>query len=148
MTYLVPFDGTEPSTAVLRRASDLAAKTGEPVRAVVVIPQGNAGYARDRGWIDHGEPFDRALIVDRLRERIERIDDGVALEALSAGRYVQPGTIAGRIRRHAREIDASVVFLPTANAGRMVSSLSSVSSPIAAGRGYDVYLVSPRAGDG
>jgi nucleotide-binding universal stress UspA family protein len=60
------------------------------------------------------------------------------------GRRATPGTIASRLREQARAADASMVFVGSENAGRLVSSLSSVGETVAADDAYDVVIVRHR----
>jgi hypothetical protein len=50
-------------------------------------------------------------------------------------------TVANRVRDVARSVDASIVFLGSENAGRLVTNLTSVGSSIAADSAYDVVIV-------
>ncbi|MFB6102854.1 MAG: hypothetical protein ABEJ73_09840 [Haloplanus sp.] len=64
------------------------------------------------------------------------------------GRRATPGTIASQIRSIARDADASMVFIGSENAGRLVTSLSSVGETVAADDAYDVVIVRHRKPSG
>jgi lipopolysaccharide biosynthesis protein len=112
--------------------------------AVSVIPEDNASYARDREWLDPGESFDLQTVVARLHEDVTTHAPNAEFRYDVVGRRATPGTIAGRLREQARDVDASMVFVDSENAGRLVSSLSSVGETVAADDAYDVVIVRHR----
>lgn len=140
MTIVVPFDGTPLSEGALRRAVEFGRALEQTVTAVTVIPDGNTTYARDRGWIEDG-PFDRDAIVARLRSRVRAIDPEVGFDPVIVDRYAPAGTIANRIRKRARKSNAELVVIGSENAGRIVTSVSSVGGSVAADTAYDVLIV-------
>ena len=77
MTLIVPFDGSALSKAALVRAAQFDTILNEGVVVVTVIPNENTKYARDRGWIDGGEPFDAEAVLAHLREAIADIQSGI-----------------------------------------------------------------------
>lgn len=141
MTIVVPFDGTPLSEAALRRGSDLGDAFGERLVAISVIPKGNERYAREQGWIAETERFDMETVLDRLEEQVDRIAPDAKFEYDVVSRYAQPGEIASPIRKRASDLDTDIVVLGSDNAGRIVTSVSSVAGPVAADDAYDVMIV-------
>lgn len=148
MTLLVPFDGTALSEAALVRAAEFGAAFDEPVLAVTVVPADNDDYARERGWLDPGEPFRLESVLAHLRGRVAALAPDAEFRHEVVDRFAARGTIAGRIREVASEVDAGLVFVGSADAGRLVTSISSVGSSVAADGGYDVVIVRRRAPSG
>lgn len=144
MTLLVPFDGSDLSEAALERATEFAAFRDEPVVALTVIPD-EPEYALSRNWLAADEPFDPDTIADRLANRVEE------LAPLATFRYETPDDISSMasittdvirtIRAVAGEVDASVIFIGSENAGRVSTPVSSVGAPISEDPGYDVYII-------
>jgi len=141
MTLVVPYDGSELSKTALVRAAQFDTVFDQGVVVVSVIPRNNASYARTKEWIGRTDSFDGEKIVDALRESAHRIAPDATFQDLSVGRNSPAGTIANRIRKFARETDASIVFLGSENAGRMVGTLS-VGSSVSADRSYDTMIIS------
>lgn len=144
MTLLVPYDGSSLSKAALIRAAQFDSVLEQGVVALTVIPRNNARYARDRGWIGPEDPFEEDAVVTALEQSVAEIVDDAEFEYRTVDRTAPFGTVAKRIRRFADEIDATIVFLGSDNAGRMVGSLS-VGSAVTAGDGYDTMIVSQPA---
>jgi nucleotide-binding universal stress UspA family protein len=141
MTFVVPFDGSELAQAALVRAGAFATVLDEEVLVVTVIPKRNADYAADHGWIDPEDDFDLDAILERLGGIVERCYPSASFRYELVDRYAPIGTIKNRIRRVIREVDASMVFIGSDNAGRMSTALSSVGGGIATGDDYDVVIV-------
>lgn len=141
MTLVVPYDGSELAKTALIRAAQFDAVFDQGVVAVSVVPQNNSSYARARGWIDPEASFDGEAIVDALRQSVDEIAPDAAFRHLSVGRNAPAGTIANKLRQFAREQDASIVFIGSENAGRMVGSLS-VGSSVSAEQSYDTMIIS------
>lgn len=141
MTYVVPFDGSDLSEAALVRASEFGALTGERVVAFTVVPEGNDSYARERGWIEAGESFDRERVVTAIHERGTELAPDADFRHEMVDRYASPGTIASHVRQFAEGVDASMVFVGTENAGRVVAPLTSVGATVAADEAYDLVIV-------
>lgn len=144
VTFLVPFDGSELSEAALVRAARFGAVLDERVLAVSVIPKGNADYASERGWLDPGEPFDMEAVVAGLHERVVDLAPSADFRHEVVDRYAPAGTVSRRLRRVARDEGASMVFIGSANAGRLVTSLGSVGGTLASDDAYDVVIVRNR----
>jgi nucleotide-binding universal stress UspA family protein len=144
MTLLVPFDGSELSEAALERATEFADFTGENVVALTVIPD-ESEYALSRNWLDAEDPFNPDAIAERFRERVADI----APEA--DFRYEVPEDVSSMasittdvirtIRAAAHDVEASVIFIGSENAGRVSSPVSSVGAPVSEDPGYDVYII-------
>ncbi|WP_049894272.1 universal stress protein [Salinarchaeum sp. Harcht-Bsk1] len=141
MTFVVPFDGSDLAKAALVRAGAFATVLDEDVLAVTVIPKRNADYAANHGWIDPGSDYDLDTILDRLGSQVEACYPAATFRHELVDRYAPVGTIKNRLRRVIREVDASMVFVGSDNAGRMITALGSVGGGIATGDDYDVVIV-------
>jgi nucleotide-binding universal stress UspA family protein len=146
MTLLVPFDGSALSKAALARASEFAEFMDAPVVALVVVPD-DPEYARERGWLEPGDPFDCDLIESRLanvvaeiapdsRFRCERLDES-EIDPLAT----TTTAVIRRIREVAGAVDAQILFVGSENAGQVSSPLSSVGNPLSEDPRYDVHIV-------
>ncbi|WP_306057559.1 universal stress protein [Natronococcus wangiae] len=144
MSLLVPFDGSTLATQALERASTFGDFLEEEVVVVTVIPD-DEEYARNRGWISDGEPFDPEAIAAGLQSRVEDVDSEATyrVERVSSDEPTATATtnVVREIRRVAGEIEASVVFIGSENAGSVIVPQSSVGSPVASDHRYDVYVV-------
>ncbi|MXV61040.1 universal stress protein [Natronorubrum sp. JWXQ-INN-674] len=144
MTLLVPFDGSDLARKALEKAAAFGELLDEEVVVVTVIPD-DAEYARDRGWITEGEPFDPDAIETGIRARAEEIDSEATFrtERVNSDEPTATSTtnVVREIRRIAGEIEASVVFIGSENAGSVIAPQSSVGSPVANDQRYDVYVV-------
>ena len=147
MTFVVPFDGSALGEAALGRAVELGDALDESVVAVSVVPRGNVRYARKRGWLDAGEPFDLEAVVSRLRDSVETLAPSIAFRHATVGQSASASEIGRELRAVARDVDASVVFVGSENAGRIVLSMTTVGSNVATDTAYDVYLVRSRRSD-
>lgn len=143
MTHFVPFDGEDLSRLALRRAATLGDVTGEPVLAFAVIPKNNEAYARER-WLGDDEPYDLDTIRSRLRESVREVAPGASFDHTLVGKHARGGRVATAIRERAHEVDASVVFIGSENAGNIVSSVADVGPTVAADDTYDVYIARSR----
>lgn len=146
MSIVVPFDNTPLSRVALARALEFKAAT-EDVIAVTAIPQGNAGYARERGWLANDAAYDEDEILTRLSRRVSEIGDPATFDYILVDRHAQPGVIARRLRRYARDNDARLVAIGSENAGRIVSSVTSVGRTVATDDAYDILIVRRTNGD-
>lgn len=145
MTLVVPFDGSDLAEAALVRATEFGTVFEETVLAVSVIPNRNREYARERGWITGSEEFDLETIVSASHRQVTDLCPTADFQYKVVDRYAPPGTIANRLRKVAREEDASMVFIGSENAGRLVTGLSSVGGSVAADQSYDVVIVRDRS---
>jgi len=144
MTLVVPFDGSELAEAALVRAIEFGSVFEEDVLAVSVIPKGNTGYARERGWLGHDEEFDIDAVVSALHEQVIDLCPSADFRHITVDRYAPPGSIALHLRKIARQEDASMVFIGSENAGRLVTKVSSVGGTVATDQAYDVVIVRDR----
>lgn len=144
MSLLVPFDASELATAALERAATFGTMLDEEIVVLTVIPD-DATYAEERGWITHGEPFDADRIADGLRERAHAVAPEATYRTTSVDSDEPTATsttnVVREIRRVAADIEASVVFIGSENAGSVVAPVSSVGGPVASDHSYDVYVV-------
>lgn len=144
MTLLVPFDGSDLSTAALDRAREFGEFTGEEVVALAVIPP-DVEFARDRGWLAPDETFDAKLICTRLRHQQEDVapDATFRCEETADTDYRATITtdITRTIRQVAADIEASIIFIGSENAGRVSTPLTSVGNPISEDPRYDIHIV-------
>jgi nucleotide-binding universal stress UspA family protein len=145
---LVPYDGSALATAALERASELADATGGDLLALTVVPD-DAGYARERGWLEQGDAFDGDVIERRLRQQVEDVAPEADFRTVVTRRSTDPVAtleieIARTVRAVAADEDADVVVVGSENAGRVASPLTSVGSPVSDDPRYDVYIVRHR----
>ncbi|RYJ14201.1 universal stress protein [Halogeometricum borinquense] len=145
MTLLVPFDGSALAAAALVRATEFGRVFDQNVLAVSVIPDRNAEYARERGWIETDEPFDREAVVSKLHEQVTECCPSSDFRHEVVDRYATPGTIANCLRKTAEREQASMVFIGSENAGHIVTTITSVGSKVAADEAYDVVIVRHRS---
>lgn len=141
MTFLVPFDGTALSETALARAAAFAVIDDADILAVSVIPHGNVKYARERGWIESEEDFELETVLSTLRNRVADCCPEAEFRYELADRYAPSGTISLRIRNVAREVNATMVFIGSENAGRIVSAVGSVGAGVSTEPTYDVHIV-------
>lgn len=141
MTLVVPFDGSDLSKVALVRAVQFDTVVDEGVVAVSVVPQENVKYAREKGWLGSNESFDIDQITTYLRDSVKNIGSDAGFNCILVGRWAQSGTIAKKIRRFARDTDATIVFIGSENAGRLIQSIS-VGSTVATDRTYDTMVIS------
>ncbi|CQH48591.1 UspA domain protein [Halobacterium hubeiense] len=145
MTFVVPFDGSALAEAALVRASEFSTVLDERVLAVVVVPDGNERYARERDWLGADEAFDLNAVVGRLHEQVTDLAPDVDFRHEVVDKRAPMGAVTTRLKQVARDEDASMVFVGSENAGRMVTGLGSVGSSVAADDSYDVVIVRHRA---
>ena len=140
MTYVVAFDNSPLARTALRRAVNYADAVGEDVVAVTAI-QRDTGLARKRGWLDGDERFDVETVARNLTEAVEAIDPDVGFAYSAIDSYAPRGRISRTVRELAVDQDASVVFVGSDNAGRMVGGLASVGQNVSSDDRYDVHIV-------
>ena len=144
MTLVVPFDGSELAEAALVRAVEFSGVLDEDVLAVAVIPDGKRAYARERGWVGPDEEFDMETVVSNLHQQVVNLAPSADFRHETVSQFASTGTITKQIRQVLKEEDASMVFIGSENAGRMVTDISSVGGTVASGTEYDVVLVRNR----
>ena len=144
MVLLVPFDGSELATAALRRAAEFAELTDEPLVVLSVVTD-DEPFARERGWVSEDEPYDPDAVAERLEATVREVAPEATFrreEPTDAGELTgAPLDIARTIRQVAHEVDASVVFVGSENAGRVSTPIASVGSPVSEDPAYDVHIV-------
>lgn len=141
MTLIVPFDGCELAQAALVRATQFNTVLDEEIAVVSVIPKNNNEYAREHGWIADDETFDGQTIVSRLYDQVKEISPESHFKHITVGRYAQAGTISVKIRNFAKQQEASIVFIGSENAGKVVQRITSVGGGIAADRAYETMII-------
>ncbi len=144
MVLLVPYDDTPLARTALKRAAQFSKAVDESVVVMTVIPRSTA-YARDHGWLNDDEPFDQERIQRRLKTQINAIAPTATL------RIEQPGPgderasvttdIVRTIRTVATELNPTIVFLGSENAGQVTSPITSVGSPVSGDHRYDIHIV-------
>ena len=144
MVLLAPFDGSDLSQTALERAVEFSEYTGEGVLVLSVIP-GDANYATERGWIEAGESYDSEAVADRFQSlvtelapdaefRVETPDDVSSMADVTTD-------VVRTIRQVSHEVDASIVFIGSENAGRVSTPVCSVGAPLSEDPTYDVHIV-------
>ncbi|MFQ3284790.1 MAG: nucleotide-binding universal stress UspA family protein [Natronomonas sp.] len=144
MTLVVPFDGSELAEAALVRATEFGNVFDEDVLAASVIPKGNGEYARERGWIGPDNEFDLNAVISTLHKQVTELCPSADFRHIVVGRSAPSGTIAGRLRKMARNEDTSMVFIGSENAGHLVAAVGSVGGAVATDGSYDVVIVRDR----
>ena len=154
MVHFVPFDGSRLAESALLRAAGYADLVDTPVHAHVVIPQGNTEYAREHGWLDYGDDFDIETVVVNVREAVTDLVPAAGFDYDVVNRHAPRGVVARTLREAAIAEDATVVFVGSENAGRVVGPMTTVGSSVVADDRYDVHIVrqelphQPPEGDG
>lgn len=145
MTLLVPFDGSPLAEVALRRAREFASYRDEAVVALTVVPE-DESFAEERGWIEPGEPYDPEAICTEFELRVAEIDDDVTFRCEHPPPSEHPtataiDNVTQTIRRVAAELDVSIIFVGSENAGRVSMPVSSVGGPLSTDAKYDVHIV-------
>jgi nucleotide-binding universal stress UspA family protein len=140
MSYVVAFDNSPLSRTALRRAVEYGGAVGEDVVAVTAI-QRDPELARERGWLGGDETFDVETVATNLTRAVSEIAPDARFEWRTLDKHAPRGRVARSVRDLAVEADASVVFVGSDNAGRMVTSISSVGQSVFADDRYDVHIV-------
>ena len=145
MTLLVPFDGSDLAEAALRRAREFASYRDEAVVALTVVPE-DESFAEERGWIESGEPYDPEAVCTEFELRVAEIDDDVTFRCEHPPPSDHPtataiDNVTQTIRRVAAELDVSIIFVGSENAGRVSMPVSSVGGPLSTDAKYDVHIV-------
>jgi nucleotide-binding universal stress UspA family protein len=140
MTYVVAFDNSPLAKAALDRAVAFACATEDEVVAVTAIPK-DPGIARERGWLGGNESFSVDRVTTNLTGVVDEFDPEVRFEHRVVDKYAPRGRISRAVRELAVENDASVVFIGSDNAGRMVGGITSIGQTVSADDRYDVHIV-------
>ena len=140
MHFVVAYDGTPISRTALARAETLAAGVDGKVKAVTVLPDGNARYARERGWLDESEPWDEAAILETLAESVAAVAPDATFESHRVDKYAPRGAIGRALKKTAERDGVDVLAIGSENAGRVLTALTTVTRSVGSGT-YDVLLV-------
>lgn len=135
MVFLVPFDGSPLADAALERAVTYAGALDTEVVAVSLIPTGS-DYAQRRRRVDPTEDFAAETAASDLRRKIEEATDDAELNYEDVSAY-SASELSDTIRQVARDVDATCVFLGSADTDDVVIP----SSELDAGEAYDVHIV-------
>lgn len=138
MTYLVAFDGTPLSKAALRRAVAFTESHEERLVVVSVLPT-DQPLAEEYGLVE-GTEYDPEAAAERLRAAALEIAPDADVRLEHVDRYAGKGRIASEIQRVARDVEASIVFVGSDDAGRVVEPVTSVGSSVAGTLEYDVFI--------
>ncbi|MGM0397713.1 MAG: universal stress protein [Halobacteriota archaeon] len=140
MHFVVAYDGTPITDAALARARTVAEGVDGAVTAVTILPQGNTAYARERGWIGDDEPWERDSILDGLRNSVDSVAPSATFVFRMVDRYAPRGKIGRVLRTTAETADVDVLVIGTENAGRVFTTLTTVTQSVANGT-YDLHVV-------
>jgi nucleotide-binding universal stress UspA family protein len=152
---LVPFDGSDLSEAALAKANlhaqaidevsgainkELVHERPVEILAVSIIPD-NPRFARESGWIQDKKEFDVRNVANTLHKQVTEIAPGAQFNWEHVGKRARAGIISNEIRSYAEDTNTDMVFIGSENAGRIVSTVSSVGRQVVTGEGYDVCIV-------
>jgi len=145
VTLLVPFDGSDLSEAALKRAREFATYRDEEVVALTIVPDDET-FAEERGWIESGEPYDPEAVCTAFDLRVKEIDADVTFRCEPATSSEHPtattiDNVTHTVREVASELDVSIIFIGSENAGRVSTPVTSVGGPLSTDAKYDVYIV-------
>ncbi|WP_253736885.1 universal stress protein [Halohasta salina] len=144
MTVLAPFDGSELAETALQRAETFADSRDESVVALTVFPDDPA-FAVERGWVDSPDSYEPETLCERFEHRVDELVDATYRCETPDSSDVLTATatddITRTIRQVAAELDVSVIFIGTENAGRISTPVTSVGSPLSKDPQYDVHIV-------
>lgn len=144
MTLLVPFDGSRLAEAALQRATEFGSLLEEEIVVLAVVPD-SAEYARGHDWIDINEPFDRGIVCQRLEKQAGTIADDMTFRcerpAHRDERASMTTNVIRTIREVAAEVDPTILFIGSENAGQVTTPITSVGSPVSEDPRYDVHIV-------
>lgn len=135
MVFLVPFDGSPLAEAALHRAVGYAEALETDVVAVSLVPTGS-DYAQRRRRVDPTEGFAAETAASDLRRKIAEATDDAERRYEDVSAY-SANELSDTIRQVAREVDASVVFLGSADTDDIVVPISELHDEDA----YDVHIV-------
>lgn len=144
MVLLVPFDGSALSERALERAVEFSGFTDEEVLVLTVVPD-DEEFARRRGWVGEGESYDPDETVREFEARVRELAPEATFRVDQPGeesmRADSTTDVVRTIRRVAHEVDASIVFVGSENAGRVATPVSSVGDPVSEDSEYNVHIV-------
>ena len=139
MVFLVPFDGSPVSEAALARAVEHGQALGEEIVAVSIIPTG-AEYAERRKWIEPDDEFAAETASAELRRKIEETTDDAERNFAESGAYSPDDGLTERVRRVARDVKASVLFVG-ANGESSADRLRTPFGEVVTDAEYDIHIV-------
>ncbi|GAB3326394.1 universal stress protein [Haloplanus salinarum] len=145
MTLLVPFDDSALAAAALKRACEFGACRDEAVVALTVVPD-DRSFAEERGWIGADEAYRPDDLCRQFERRVKAVDDAVTFRCERPGESedataTTTDDVTRTVREVAAELDVSVLFVGSENAGRVSSPLTSVGDPLSSDARYDVHIV-------
>jgi nucleotide-binding universal stress UspA family protein len=138
--YLVAYDGSEYAKGGLLRAVEYADLSRVEVEAFTVVPD-STRFAREQGWVSTRDAYEFERIVGELHEQVTTLAPEATFHYTSPDGVVPPGQVAREIRSRAIDRDSDVVFVGSENAGRIITSVSSVGGAVASEQEYDVHIV-------
>lgn len=141
--YLVAYDGSAYSKGGLIRAVEYADLSRVEVEAFSVVPD-SARFAREKGWVSATDAYEFGQVVGELHEQVATLAPEATFQYTSPDGAVPPGRVASEIRRRAIDQRSDVVFVGSENAGRIITTVSSVASVVASEQEYDVHVVRTR----
>lgn len=139
MVFLVPFDGSSLSEAALARAVEHARALNEEVLAVSLVPTGTE-YAERRKWIEPDEDFATETASAELRRKIEETTDDAERTYAESGAQSPADGVTERVRRVAREVNASILFVG-ATGDTDESGLQTPFGSVGSEADYDIHIV-------
>ena len=80
----------------------------------------------------------------QVHERVTDLVPSADFEHRTVDRYAPSGKISTEVTKMAEQEDASMVFIGSENAGRVVTSVTSVGGAVADDSNYDVVIVRNR----
>lgn len=145
MSLLVPFDGSDLSETALRRAQQFAESRNEEIVVLTVVPD-DKSFAVERGWIRSGEEYDTAAVCESFASRVAELAPAAEFrcetpEESDVLTATAIDDITRTVRHVAAELDVSIIFIGTENAGRISTPVTSVGSPLTKDPQYDVHIV-------
>lgn len=134
MVFLVPFDGSSRAHAALDRAVTYGAALDRDVVAVSYVPTG-ADFAERRRWVDPDEDFAADSVASDLERKIEEATDDAEVRFANESAHSPEGGLSEEVRQTALDVDATVVFVGTADDGQVVVPIDGD------GDEFDVHVV-------
>ena len=139
MVFLVPYDGSTVSEAVLTRAVKHGEALGEEILAVSFVPTG-ADYAQRRKWIEPDDDFAAESARTALKRKIEEATDDAERNYEGTDAGAPSDGLAQRIRELAREVEASTLFVG-ADPDESTEGLQTPFGGVTAEADYDIHIV-------
>jgi len=145
MTVLAPYDGSKLARTALKRAETFADSRDEEVVAITVVPE-DESFAVDRGWVASPDDYGRDTVCAEFGRQVSELCPQATFRCETPTETDEPTStatddITRTIRQAAAELDVSVIFIGTENAGRISTPVTSVGSPLSKDPEYDVHIV-------